>query len=128
MDADYARNLDATGAPISQFHHALFVLVTVISTPRGRAVVDGGLKALAADSGPPTVPDHPHLTFAFGGDEHGVLTCSDGSEETGLKVGDQVRLIPGHVDPTVNLYDSMLLLQGNEVRDVLHVTARGPGL
>src|ERR1700733_7315854 len=33
MDADYARNLDETGAPISTFLHSLFVLATVMSVP-----------------------------------------------------------------------------------------------
>ncbi len=56
MDADYARNLDATGAPVATFRHALFVLATVMSAPRpGIAVLDAGLKALAVDSGLPLV-------------------------------------------------------------------------
>ncbi|MBN8898847.1 MAG: DSD1 family PLP-dependent enzyme, partial [Rhodospirillales bacterium] len=43
MDADYARNLDAGGAPVSTFRHALFVLATVMSAPRtGLAVLDAG--------------------------------------------------------------------------------------
>src|SRR6185437_15943749 len=43
MDADYARNLDATGAPVATFRHALFVLSTVMSAPRpGIAVLDAG--------------------------------------------------------------------------------------
>ena len=31
MDADYGRNLDADGNPVSTFRHSLFVLATVIS-------------------------------------------------------------------------------------------------
>ena len=43
MDADYARNLDADGAPVGTFRHALFVLATVMSAPKpGLAVLDAG--------------------------------------------------------------------------------------
>ena len=43
MDADYARNKAADGAPFSTFEHALFVYVTVMSAPvPERAVVDAG--------------------------------------------------------------------------------------
>ena len=34
MDADYARNLDEAGKPVSTFRHSLFVLATVMSTAR----------------------------------------------------------------------------------------------
>ena len=37
MDADYARNLDEAGAPVSTFRHALFVLSTVMSAGADRA-------------------------------------------------------------------------------------------
>ena len=57
MDADYARNLDADGAPVSLFRHALFVLATVMSAASrpGVAVVDAGHKSVAIDSGMPVV-------------------------------------------------------------------------
>ena len=60
MDADYGRNLDRDGAPIRAFEPSLFVWATVMSRPTDdRAIVDAGLKALAFDSGPPTVWDEP---------------------------------------------------------------------
>ncbi|MFN7001373.1 MAG: alanine racemase, partial [Elioraea tepidiphila] len=57
MDADYARNLDAHGRPVSTFRHALFVLATVLSTPRpGVAVLDAPNAAIPAGQGVLVVP------------------------------------------------------------------------
>ena len=74
MDADYGRNLDRDGAPIRAFEPSLFVWATVMSRPADdRAIVDAGLKALAFDSGPPTVWDEPAATYERASDEHGRL-------------------------------------------------------
>ena len=74
MDADYARNLDEAGAPVSTFRHSLFVMATVMSTPnRNIAVVDAGLKALAVDSGMPTIWQRPDIRYLSASDEHGKL-------------------------------------------------------
>ncbi len=60
MDADYRRNRNRDGAPTKAFEPSLFVWATVMSRPaEDRAIVDAGLKALAFDSGPPTVCDEP---------------------------------------------------------------------
>src|SRR6201996_2515651 len=62
MDADYARNLDADGNPVSTFRHALFVLATVMSAPHtGLAVLDAGHKAVSTDSGMPVVWGKPDI-------------------------------------------------------------------
>src|SRR5207253_6844632 len=98
MDADYGRNLDHDGAPTKAFEPSLFVWATVMSRPaEDRAIVDAGLKALAFDSGPPLVCDDPAAS-----DEHGRLAISGATNR--LRIGDKIRLIPGHCDPTVNLY------------------------
>ena len=58
MDVDYAKNLDASGAPFTDFEHSLFVHSTVMSRPvRERAVLDAGLKAFATDCGMPRLAD-----------------------------------------------------------------------
>ncbi|MGE0260859.1 MAG: DSD1 family PLP-dependent enzyme, partial [Alphaproteobacteria bacterium] len=63
MDADYGRNLDRDGRTTDAFEHSLFVWATVMSRPNDeRAIVDAGLKALAFDSGPPSVWDEPAAT------------------------------------------------------------------
>ena len=41
------------------------------------------------------------------------------------KIGDKIFLIPGHCCTTVNLYDKIHLIRGNEVIGVVEVTSRG---
>jgi hypothetical protein len=93
MDADYGRNLDRDGAPTKAFEPSLFVWATVMSRPtEDRAIVDAGLKALAFDSGPPTVWDEPTATYERASDEHGRLAVSAATNR--LRIGDKIRLIP----------------------------------
>ena len=123
MDADYGRNLDEAGQPVKVFEQSLFVWATVMShSVPERAVVDAGLKALSVDSGMPLVADLPGVEFLKASDEHGVLSLPAG---TPIRVGDKVRLIPGHCDPTVNLYDWIVGVRGGKVESVWPITARG---
>jgi 3-hydroxy-D-aspartate aldolase len=124
MDADYGRNLDADGAATRAFEPSLFVWATVMSRPRTEhAIVDAGLKALAFDSGPPTVWDEPAATYERASDEHGRLGISAATNR--LNLGDKIRLVPGHCDPTVNLYDWYVAVRGDRVEAVWPITARG---
>lgn len=123
MDADYNRNLGEDGKPVRVFEQSLYVWATVMShaTPE-RAVVDAGLKALSVDSGMPLVADLPGVEFLKASDEHGVLNLPAG---TSIEVGDKIRLIPGHCDPTVNLYDWIVGVRDGKVECVWPITARG---
>ena len=123
MDADYGKNYDQDGNFFKEFENSLFVLSTVISVTKGkRAILDAGMKAVSLDSGPPVVCDHEG-TYYGGGDEHGIV-----KPPGNLKVGDRVLLIPGHCDPTVNLYDYFVGLRDNKVECIWPITARGPGI
>jgi D-serine deaminase-like pyridoxal phosphate-dependent protein len=126
MDADYGRNLDRDGAPTRAFEPSLFVWATVMSRPtEERAIVDAGLKALAFDSGPPLVWDEPAATYERASDEHGRLAVSGATNR--LHIGDKIRLVPGHCDPTVNLYDWYVCVRGSRVESIWPITARGAG-
>lgn len=94
MDTAYAK----LGLP---FRQALSVLATVISVaPRGRyAVADCGLKALGMDHGDPTIEG---ARVWFCSDEHVTF-----APDEPVRVGDRVRVLPAHVDPTV-AYHSVL--------------------
>ena len=124
MDADYARNLGADDQPVSTFRQALFVLSTVMSAPKpGLAVLDAGHKAVAVDSGLPLVWQRPEIRYVSASDEHGKLSV--GSETAALKLGEKVRLVPGHCDPTVDRYDWYVGMRGNRVECLWPVAARG---
>ncbi len=124
MDADYARNLGAEGTPVGTFRHALFVLATVISASRpGLAVLDVGHKGVAPDSGPPLVWQHPDMRCTGLSDEHARLEF--GVETARPAIGQKLRLVPGHCDPTVDRYDWYVGVRGGRVECLWPVTARG---
>jgi D-serine deaminase-like pyridoxal phosphate-dependent protein len=120
MDIDYAAVAPTSDAP--SWRHALFGYCTVSSLHNTHAVLDGGLKAFAVDSGPPRV-QHPGWNVKTLSDEHTVIVPQ--ADAAALSVGDKVRLIPGHCDPTVNLHDWLIVMRGNVVEDVWPVAARG---
>ena len=126
MDADYASNQAAPDAPV--FEHALFVKSQVVSRGQSHAVCDAGHKSHAIDSGLPTVAFPEGLSFANGGDEHGVLRNAGNPAELPV-LGETVWLVPGHCDPTVNLHDFMVGVRGGlaagVVERIVRVDARG---
>lgn len=122
MDADYGRVLDGNGKPKSDFENALFILTTVMSkTKPGLAICDAGLKVQSVDSGPPVVFDREDLEFMKCSDEHGVINDPADS----LALGDKLKLIPGHCDPTCNIHDYYVGVRGDVVECLWPVTARG---
>ncbi len=124
MDADYARNLNAAGRQVDTFRHALFVLSTVMSAARpGVAVLDAGLKALSTDSGVPELWQRPDIRYVSASDEHGTLKF--GPETAAPKLGEKLRLVPGHCDPTVDRYDWYVGARAGRVECLWPVAARG---
>lgn len=124
MDVDYGLNLDSDGAPVSTFQNALFVLSTVMSTPRGQvAVLDAGHKAIAVDSGLPRVWQRPGIRYVGASDEHGQLEIAPESNSPVL--GEKLRLVPGHCDPTVDRHNWYVGVRGGRVECLWPVSARG---
>jgi D-serine deaminase-like pyridoxal phosphate-dependent protein len=124
MDADYARNLLEDGSKFTTFEQSLFVLATIMSRPEdGLAVVDAGLKAIAVDSGYAMPHELPGVDYVGASDEHGKLALGPGAPA--LVLGDKIRLIPGHCDPTVNLHDWYVCIRNDVVEDIWPVAARG---
>jgi D-serine deaminase-like pyridoxal phosphate-dependent protein len=110
MDSAYGR-LDLP------FRQALTVLATVVSVSPGWAVADCGAKALGMDHGNPSIGGS---AVWFCSDEH--VTFDPG---TALSVGDRVRVVPAHVDPTVAYHDRMVLVDGDDVLEDWPVDLRG---
>jgi D-serine deaminase-like pyridoxal phosphate-dependent protein len=106
---------------------ALTVLSTVVSHPIAtRAILDAGSKALSSDT--LGLPEFGELVGIPGalvtalGEEHGTVTLSG---EARLKIGQRVRVLPDHACVVTNLFDTVHLISGETVLDILPVAARG---
>lgn len=124
MDADYGRILDKDGNRIDQgeWENAFFLLTQVMSHAKAdKAIVDAGLKAQSVDSGLPFIFGRDDVEYIKCSDEHGVVSDPNGA----LKVGDKLRLVPGHCDPTANVHDWYVGVRHGKVETVWPVSARG---
>jgi 3-hydroxy-D-aspartate aldolase len=124
MDADYGRILDGDGKRIDQgeWQNALFLLTSVMSHAKAdKAICDAGLKAQSVDSGLPVIFGRTDVEYIKCSDEHGVIADPDGV----LKVGDKLKLVPGHCDPTCNVHDWYVGVRNGKVEALWPITARG---
>lgn len=115
MDATYA----TLGLP---FRQSLFLLTTVVSRREGLTVVDAGVKTCGVDQGMPVVEDGT-VEQIVASEEHFQLH----GLSLDVKVGDKLRLIPGHCCSTVNLHDRIYLVEDGKVVDRIAITGRGFG-
>jgi len=139
MDLDYRANEpDATAPAMRQ---AIGVMMSVMSVRAGHAVLDGGLKAVSVDSGPPAVR-LPGWRVRGVSDEHTVIEPVEAGREASASdggaagapapllshlpvLGQRCVLDPGHCDPTVNLHDWVVAYRGDRVEAVWPVLPRG---
>jgi len=127
MDADYGRILDKEGKRIDQgeWQNALFLLTSVMSHAKmDQAICDAGLKAQSVDSGLPLVFGRTDVEYVKCSDEHGVIADPDGV----LKIGEKLKLVPGHCDPTCNVHDWYVGVRNGKVEALWPITARGKAL
>jgi D-serine deaminase-like pyridoxal phosphate-dependent protein len=110
MDSAYAK----LALPFGQ---ALTLLATVVSVSPGWAVADSGAKALGMDHGNPTIEG---AEVWFCSDEHLTFVPAEVT-----RVGDRVRVIPSHVDPTVAYHERMFVVDGEDVLESWPVDLRG---
>ena len=101
------------------FGNALTILATIISVSDGWVVADCGLKSMGMDHGNPTVAD-PGGSVWYVADEHLVF-----STDAPLGVGDRIRVVPAHIDPTVAYHDRISVVDGDDVVDEWPVDMRG---
>ena len=125
MDTDYLRIGGPDGdAAYNDFRPALSVVTTVVSVHGDEAIVDGGYKSFATDRPFAPLPvDRPDLVYAWAGDEHGRVDMRRATRR--LAVGDRLEFRAPHCDPTVNLYDEIHALRGDDVDAVWTIAARG---
>ena len=71
----------------------------------------------------PVIYGRSDVKYVKCSDEHGVI------EDLGnvLKVGDKLRLVPGHCDPTCNVHDWYVGVRNGTVECVWPISARGKG-
>jgi D-serine deaminase-like pyridoxal phosphate-dependent protein len=125
MDSQYlACDLtgDGSGSP---FETALMVCARVVSAnASGMVTLDAGFKAFSTDAEPPQVLSGggEGARYVFMGDEHGALITPPGERPD---LDDIVTLAAPHCDPTVNLYDTYHVVQGDTLRALWPVAARG---
>ena len=105
---------------------SLTVIATVISRPApDRAVIDAGLKTLSDDSGParlstPRLELPPRRRRAR--QAHGRWPAQAAARSAGRRPR---RLIPSHIDTTINLHDVMYAHRGGTVEATWAIAARG---
>ena len=106
------------------FSNALTVLGTVISANHpDRVTVDAGFKAFSTDRPfGPDIVDLEGCHYAWAGDEFGYVFLDEFKSQ--LRLGDRLRFVPPHCDPTVNLYDRIHVCQGDEIHDIWPVMDR----
>jgi D-serine deaminase-like pyridoxal phosphate-dependent protein len=104
------------------FENALFCCTTVISRHGTEAVINSGLKALSAEYGMSRpLPDGLEITVLS--DEHAQVTLPAGFP---LAVGDTMLVVPAHIDPTINLYSSLVVFDGDGGIEEWPVDGRRP--
>jgi D-serine deaminase-like pyridoxal phosphate-dependent protein len=107
-----------------KFGQALSVLATVISANHpDRVTVDAGFKAFSTDR--PFGPDLVEITgarYEWAGDEFGYVYLDEPTQR--IHLGDRLRFVPPHCDPTVNLYDRYYVCRGDNVEDVWPIMDR----
>ncbi|WP_144793001.1 alanine racemase [Kocuria palustris] len=116
---------------------SLSVVSTVVSRhdhdgpdgePLRRIILDAGSKVLGSDrpawaSGFGRLPNHPRARITALSEHHATVVLP--AEEPLPAMGEQVRVIPNHVCQTVNLVDSVTVIDAAAVLETWHVAARG---
>lgn len=121
MDADYGA---LEWGAVADLRHALYLWGTVISVPTAqRAVLDIGLKSTTAESGLPQPAAVPGVRCIALNDEHCILMADDPAMRPAL--GEKLKLIPGHCDPTFNLHDELVVVRNGLVEALWPISARG---
>jgi len=122
------------GTAIADYSHcAATILASVISLPTAeRIVLDTGAKALTLQTrsegicttrGYGLVKNSANVRLSGMFDEHGLIY--DAALRAELKIGDKLEIIPNHICPVCNLYDSAYAVSQGNVSGDLQIAARG---
>jgi D-serine deaminase-like pyridoxal phosphate-dependent protein len=108
---------------------ALHVAATVVSTTvPGQVIIDAGAKCLTKDvppylDGHGLLPAYPSAVIGRVNDYHGIVRIPEGASAPAL--GEVVAIVPNHVCPVVDLFDTYVAVRGGEIVGRWPVDARG---
>jgi D-serine deaminase-like pyridoxal phosphate-dependent protein len=106
---------------------AMSILTTVISRHPDRLILDAGSKTLTTDPAPNglfgTVKGHPHLEIWRLSEEHATVRVSGDGPIPGI--GEKVEVIPNHACPVMNLHDTFVAVERDQVIGEFEIQARG---
>lgn len=124
MDAEYLQiGSQENSRRFDHFPPSLFLLTTVISANQTKFVtVDAGLKSVYRDGATPEVVT-PGLSYDWFGDEYGKIVSDGTIPLPGL--GDSLRLVVSHCDPTVNLFDHFHVIEDGRLAAIWPIDLRG---
>jgi D-serine deaminase-like pyridoxal phosphate-dependent protein len=127
MDASQAHAIQ------SQKCCAATILATVISKPTPeRVILDVGAKGLTMQErstgicstpGKGSLLDFPHVYIHDVYDEHAIIYHREFHDA--VSVGDKVRIIPVHICPVCNLYDTAYMIEDSHVIEEIPIACRG---
>ena len=125
---------NARASAVAAGMEKLGAAIAAIRAAGGRVdvVTGGGTGTFSADAaqgvrtdGPtpePLTPKFAGCAYRFFGDEHGMIVRPAGQA---VARGERVALAPGHIDPTLDRYDLLHLVQGDVLVDIVRLEARG---
>ena len=112
---------------------AATVLASVLSKPtQERVILDVGAKGITmqertvgicCSKGKGVIKEFPDVSIQRVFDEHAIINNAKFHDE--VNVGDKVQIIPVHICPVCNLYNTAVLVSNGEVVDTLEIACRG---
>jgi D-serine deaminase-like pyridoxal phosphate-dependent protein len=108
---------------------AIAVAATVVSRAvPGKFVIDAGAKSLTKDlppylTGHGLLPAYPDAVLERLSDYHGEVRLANGASPP--RVGEVVAVVPNHVCPVIDLFDSFIATRAGEIVGRWPVDARG---
>ncbi len=108
---------------VPDFEIALTILATINNqTGKRNFTLDMGSKACSTADGKPIFKDYRKSKMTLLTEEHGQFKAG---KDDSFEIGQKVELIPGHVCPTVNLYDFFNVIKDDKLIDKWEISARG---
>ena len=107
-----------------EFKQAMSILATVISRPKpGLMVIDVGRKGVGAEWGAPRVKNLlGSEVVSYSSEEHMKIAVP---EDSTIKIGDRIEIIPSHGCTTSNLYSEFIVHEDGVVTDKWPIEGRG---